>query len=448
MATSVPINARTNEPESNESGSQKSNLYPSLDELKEVNGASIGSEGSDKDMFSSTVIKKPGFSFMGSNKEDWDRDMELGGAKPRKSNAKSSPPPPFHGRQDEDITKWFKKLELYLEISKSYESAPQQLFYLLEGAAFNYFSELDERDRNDYFKAKELLINKYDNPNLKWMREQSLAGRVQKPNESVGAYTNDYNNLCSLLNRQADHRMTGYIRGLLPKIRSFVITARPVDQQDAETLAILKEQALELEEQGKSPSVSMAEAVMVKELAAIRMDIERIRTSDNNNNRPARTTDGRPVCARCNQVGHLARFCRTQLRSQQQEGYQRGQQQRGTCHDCGRHGHFRRDCPQNRKPPTGGNFRPFQRYDNLGHRDAYNGRPRQDRDYRGGPNNHQAGRGYHGGQHQNYRQQQPAPNYAQGAPQVNATGVEPNFYEQLAQAYLQGQQSACNQQGN
>ena len=80
-----------------------------------------------------------------------------------------------------------------------------------------------------------------------------------------------------------------------------------------------------------------------------------------------------------------------------------------------------------------------------------------DRRYKGNSNNYQQNYGYQGGPQQGYQQpsynpQQYQPQYQQQyqqGPPVNAVGTpDPQYYEQIAQAYLQGKQSMCNQPGN
>ncbi|GJU27970.1 putative reverse transcriptase domain-containing protein [Tanacetum coccineum] len=66
-----------------------------------------------------------------------------------------------------------------------------------------------------------------------------------------------------------------------------------------------------------------------------------------------------PKCHKCNQVGHLARDCRSTANANttnNQRGTRAGQ--KPTCYECGAQGHFKRDCPKlknNNRGNQGGN---------------------------------------------------------------------------------------------
>ena len=179
----------------------------------------------------------------------------------------------FNGAGESNIREWTEKLTAHMFITNvpaADDKRIQILKLFLEGPAYVYFNDIPLADRDTYAKCIALLIAKYNNPNLVWMREQTLQNLKQLG--SVQSYTDEYNRLASSLQKPLETRMFAYISGLKTDIRHYVLSQRPETFASAESAAMLFEQ-LNTEKSDSLAVHAFATDRLSSELSALRQDM-------------------------------------------------------------------------------------------------------------------------------------------------------------------------------
>ena len=106
----------------------------------------------------------------------------------------------FHGYENEDINRWFEKLELVLDskgIRLDVPAARTQLIYNLAGPAETFMFELPPDERGNYNASKQALLKRYSTKDRAWVKRRRLVARRQGPNELLSDYINDMHELFS-----------------------------------------------------------------------------------------------------------------------------------------------------------------------------------------------------------------------------------------------------------
>ncbi|CAH3179761.1 unnamed protein product, partial [Porites lobata] len=109
----------------------------------------------------------------------------------------------FRGYENEDITRWFRKLELQLEVKKIPTTDPAaitQVVNNLGGPAETFLIELSEDETKDYGRLKQALTRRYSTIDRTWVKRQLLVSRRQEVNETPADYINGMHELFSGLN--------------------------------------------------------------------------------------------------------------------------------------------------------------------------------------------------------------------------------------------------------
>ena len=100
----------------------------------------------------------------------------------------------FRGRDNEDISRWFEKLELLLEskgIDKSGTLARAQIINNLSGPAETCLFELPAEERESYEQLKCALMKPYSTKDRVWEKRQRLFNRHQCSNELLSDYIDE-----------------------------------------------------------------------------------------------------------------------------------------------------------------------------------------------------------------------------------------------------------------
>ena len=80
----------------------------------------------------------------------------------------------FHGYKNEDINRWFEKLELVLDskgIRLDVPAARTQLINNLAGPAETFMFELPPDERRNYNALKQALVKRYSTKDHAWVKQ-------------------------------------------------------------------------------------------------------------------------------------------------------------------------------------------------------------------------------------------------------------------------------------
>ena len=146
----------------------------------------------------------------------------------------------FHGRDNEDISRWFQKLELLLTtkgIEKTGPLATAQIINNLSGPAETFLLELPAEERENFEKLKCALMKRYATKDRTWLKRQRLITRRQGPNELLSDYINDMHELFRGLNVAEAEKVAYFTQGLLPPMKIEVLKKMPETLLDAEECA-------------------------------------------------------------------------------------------------------------------------------------------------------------------------------------------------------------------
>ena len=146
----------------------------------------------------------------------------------------------FRGYENEDITRWFRKLELQLEAKKIPTTDPAaitQVVNNLGGPAETFLFELPEEETKDYGRLKQALTRRYSTKDRTWVKRQLLVSRRQKANETRTDYINGMHELFSGLNCSEPEKVTYFTEGLKSSLKVKVLERMPETLLEAEELA-------------------------------------------------------------------------------------------------------------------------------------------------------------------------------------------------------------------
>ena len=146
----------------------------------------------------------------------------------------------FRGYENEDITRWFRKLELQLEVKKIPTTDPAaitQVVNNLGGPAETFLIELSEDETKDYGRLKQALTRRYSTIDRTWVKRQLLVSRRQEVNETPADYINGMHELFSGLNCSLPEKVTYFTEGLKSSLKVKVLQRMPETLLEAEELA-------------------------------------------------------------------------------------------------------------------------------------------------------------------------------------------------------------------
>ena len=242
---------------------------------------------------------------------------------------KTNAPSPFSGNEGQNIREWVDKIRSFMDIQsvpQANDKRVQIVKYFLHGPAYTFFNDTPLLERDTFDKTITLLINKYDNENMKWLKEQTLAQLTQSG--SVQNYINTFNQLASSLDKPVESRLFSFINGLTQEIKHHVLSHRPQTMQDAEHQALLKESLISTTTVPKPEVNVLATDIVMKELAEIKRDMAGFQKQLSENGRthtayaqtPSQRQYSCQYCSRNNHPSHLCYYkpANTQQYAQQQ----------------------------------------------------------------------------------------------------------------------------------
>ena len=146
----------------------------------------------------------------------------------------------LRGYENEDITRWFRKLELQLEAKKIPTTDPgaiTQVVNNLGGPAETFLFELPEEETKDYGRLKQALTHRYSTKDRTWVKQQLLVSRRQEANETLADYINGMHELFSGLNCSEPEKVTYFTEGLKSSLKVKVLERMSETLLEAEELA-------------------------------------------------------------------------------------------------------------------------------------------------------------------------------------------------------------------
>lgn len=235
----------------------------------------------------------------------------------------------FSGGPAEDVTEW---LDQFKNIAMANQWLPSiicvQLPVYLTGMARAWYNGLPKEVKNNHSTLMEELEKKFKRGEMTLDVLMKIRERKQRKNESVEEYACAMEELFrkSGTGMNELERAQYFIEGLQPQIQTRVLKSEPTTWIGAIEVAKKEERTKkrveELMKRNKDSSEDQKKEIAELKELVMRIQEQQILTV-NEGREPVkshgfgapsyRTTDGRPICRRCNRVGHTAPNCFTRM---------------------------------------------------------------------------------------------------------------------------------------
>lgn len=224
---------------------------------------------------------------------------------------------PFKGGETEDAKRWW---QTYMFVTKSngwtQAMCCAQLPLYLQETALTWYSTLSGETRMNLEQIeKDFLTYFYDRGNQS-ERHRQVAQRVQKANESVKEYALQKKLICQKYNPEMTSKDLAihFVTGLRDEIRLAIHHRTYETLEEAIKAAEKKELKLKKPANESVHLIDSESVHRIEELEKKFQELEEekvrfIRKETQIRRSGLRATDGRPICHRCDRVGHVARVC-------------------------------------------------------------------------------------------------------------------------------------------
>ena len=303
----------------------------------------------------------------------------------------------FHGYENEDINRWFEKLELVLDskgIRLDVPAAITQLINNLAGPVETIMFELPPDEREDYDTLKQALVKRYSTKDRAWVKRRRLVARRQGPNELLSDYISDMHELFSGLDMAEVDKVSYFTEGLLQPLKTKVLermpetllqaeeVARTVDsisQQETSTkgssqierliVAITRSQQVPAQVTGPNASLNTSQQQSLQaQIETLRQKLSELTSTVAKSDKVAAYSEPQVGCqSKIDEFTELVKRMGDQVNSLEKRMDARitglAQRQRETrntrersrdgrpyCYLCGLPGHYQNSCPRRNKP--------------------------------------------------------------------------------------------------
>ena len=307
----------------------------------------------------------------------------------------------FSGTSTEDAKLWLGRFDQVATFYNwSDEKRVSAVLLYLRGPAETWAKRLDEDIRGDYQKFKDAFTTNFVHKAALFLLDTRFHERKMKKGETVEAFLLDLQELAKKLNKPDSETLSQFLRGLLPSMKSLVMTQSPETLADAAQMAMVAESVQKEAEAEENNSLQSTVTALTTGLQTLTSKIDSLqnrptyhpypptmgqcpeldnrrpfstrptaataaspgsqpfrpssadrgssyghRASSGSNNQPP---DSNMRCWDCGEMGHRQRNCQNRF-------YQASPQNRANpnivCFGCNNVGHIRRNCPfQNGRP--------------------------------------------------------------------------------------------------
>jgi hypothetical protein len=146
-------------------------------------------------------------------------------------------PSTFSARPGEDPSIFIKDCLAWCDMNGQRDAANvvNTLQLVLKGPARLWLDSITDEVKQDRQRLVTAFRERFvDNmPNVLWLQEQQLLSRQMQHNEKLEDYIFDIDNLCSILKKPDNDRVSYFVRGLIPSLKPFVIQQKPTTWKEA-----------------------------------------------------------------------------------------------------------------------------------------------------------------------------------------------------------------------
>ena len=233
----------------------------------------------------------------------------------------------YSGGRWDDVEDWIRNFEDIAKVNNWNEDVKRiQLYSNLTGTAKELYDTLPLNKKQTYEQVKNELKEAFKPYNVH-QRYQMIFDKRQLPGEDVNAYAYAILNLFNRTNPGMTEveKVIHFTRGLNDELRNYMMTQESTSVKEAIRKAKRKEDALKaiqimnqtkidqklIEEMGNlKKRLLVIEEKKYNDVDKIRESRQKLRRTNDNRRFENRYENGRPICRRCQKVGHIARNCR------------------------------------------------------------------------------------------------------------------------------------------